>query len=85
MDSEELYAAILCGEIYVNGERVRDPKARMPLDGNLERRVDKFVGRGGYKLEGALDDLGLDPTAWSAWTPGPPQEALPTVCYPGVP
>jgi len=61
MDSEELYAAILCGEVFVNGERVRDPKARMPLDGTLERRVDKFVGRGGYKLEGALDDLDLDP------------------------
>lgn len=61
MDSKQLYTSFFCGEIFVNGERIRDPKASMPVDGTLERRIDRFVGRGGYKLEGALIDLNLDP------------------------
>lgn len=61
VDQKELYAAILCGEISVNGEKIRDPKT--PVDKSAESSWEKgkYVGRGGFKLEGALDDLGLNP------------------------
>jgi 23S rRNA (cytidine1920-2'-O)/16S rRNA (cytidine1409-2'-O)-methyltransferase len=50
---EELLARILCGEVRVDGARIRDP--RFPVDCSevsLERRP--FVSRGGLKLDGAL-------------------------------
>jgi len=61
-DPKELYAAILCGEITVNGERARNPKARFPLDARIERLRKTYVGRGGVKLEGALRDFAVDPS-----------------------
>jgi 23S rRNA (cytidine1920-2'-O)/16S rRNA (cytidine1409-2'-O)-methyltransferase len=56
-DREELLARILCGEVRVDGARVRDP--RFPVDSgevSLERR--RFVSRGGLKLDGALSAYG---------------------------
>jgi 23S rRNA (cytidine1920-2'-O)/16S rRNA (cytidine1409-2'-O)-methyltransferase len=50
---QDLLACILCGEVRVDGARVRDP--RFPVDRgevSLERR--RFVSRGGLKLDGAL-------------------------------
>ncbi len=52
-DREQLLARILCGEVRVDGARVRDP--RFPADAaevSLERR--RFASRGGLKLDGAL-------------------------------
>jgi 23S rRNA (cytidine1920-2'-O)/16S rRNA (cytidine1409-2'-O)-methyltransferase len=60
-DSKDLYSAVLCGEIIVNGERIRDPKTPVPGDSDIEWNVAKYVGRGGFKLEGALEDLSLNP------------------------
>ena len=57
-----LYSAIMCGEILINGEKIRDPKRAVPKDSQVEWKVEKYVGRGGLKLEGALDDLSLDPS-----------------------
>ncbi len=54
---EQLLARILCGEVRVEGARIRDP--RFPVDSrkvSLERRA--FVSRGGLKLEGALAAYG---------------------------
>lgn len=61
IDRKELYAAILCGEISVDGEKIRDPKAPVERSAELSWVKEKFVGRGGFKLEGALEDLGLNP------------------------
>ncbi|RKX81491.1 MAG: hypothetical protein DRP60_00530 [Spirochaetes bacterium] len=61
-DSKSLYSAILCGEIIVNGEKVRNPKAAVPGDAEIIWKTDKYVGRGGLKLEGALDDMSLNPS-----------------------
>jgi 23S rRNA (cytidine1920-2'-O)/16S rRNA (cytidine1409-2'-O)-methyltransferase len=50
---EDLLARILCGEVRVDGARIRDP--RLPVERSqvsLERRA--FVSRGGLKLDGAL-------------------------------
>jgi len=60
-DSKELYSAVVCGEIFINGEKIRDLKTRVPGNARIEWKVDKYVGRGGLKLEGALDDLNLNP------------------------
>ena len=57
-------ALILAGEVQVDGKRVE--KAGMPVaeDARIEitSRLQKFVSRGGAKLEGALEDFVVDPT-----------------------
>jgi 23S rRNA (cytidine1920-2'-O)/16S rRNA (cytidine1409-2'-O)-methyltransferase len=57
-------AIILAGEVQVDGKRVE--KAGMPVaeDARIEitSRLQKFVSRGGVKLEGALEDFAVDPT-----------------------
>ena len=60
-EPKELFAAVLCGEISVNGEKLRDPKALVEKTSEITWTTGKYVGRGGFKLEGALDDLGLSP------------------------
>ena len=60
--AKDIYAAIMCGDIIANGERLRDPKARVPADAHIEWTVDRYVGRGGLKLEGALDSMSIDPS-----------------------
>ncbi len=61
--SQKATAMILAGEVRVEGRRAA--KAGMPVaeDARIEvtSRVQKFVSRGGIKLEGALEDFGIDP------------------------
>jgi len=61
IDPKDLYSAILCGEIFINDERIRDPKSRVPGNAAIKWTVAKYVGRGGLKLEGVLDDMNLSP------------------------
>jgi len=61
---DRLFAAVLCGEIFVNGERLRQPKSLVKRDSDIRWVSERFVGRGGYKLEGAMDQFGIDPTDW---------------------
>jgi 23S rRNA (cytidine1920-2'-O)/16S rRNA (cytidine1409-2'-O)-methyltransferase len=61
IETEELLARILCGEVWVNGERMRDPRARVAggkAQVSLRRR--RFVSRGGEKLEAALQAWGVE-------------------------
>jgi len=52
-DREQLLARILCGEVRVDGARVRDPRfPAAAVEVSLERR--RFASRGGLKLDGAL-------------------------------
>ena len=56
-DREELLARILCGEVLVDGARIRDPRFRVSgARVTMERR--RFVSRGGLKLDGALSAHG---------------------------
>ena len=55
IEGKELYASILCGELLVNGERLKDPKAVAPTDAQLELRRRRYVSRGGEKLAAAID------------------------------
>ena len=62
---EQAKRLILAGEVRI-GDRVIDkPGQKLAEDSALEvREKPKFVGRGGIKLEGALQAFGIDPTAW---------------------
>jgi 23S rRNA (cytidine1920-2'-O)/16S rRNA (cytidine1409-2'-O)-methyltransferase len=62
---EQAKRLILAGEAR-SGDRIIDkPSVKLPLDAPLEiKEKPRFVGRGGLKLEGALDAFGIDPTGW---------------------
>ncbi len=62
---EQAKRLILAGEVRL-GDRVIDkPGQKLAEDSALEvREKPKFVGRGGIKLEGALEAFGINPTAW---------------------
>lgn len=52
---ERWYAAITCGEVLVNGERVRDPQRLIPVGAEVERMHEPpLASRAGYKLQHAL-------------------------------
>lgn len=61
MTSEEIYSAILCGEVKVDGEVVRDSKTPVSPKAEFLRERPRFVSRGGGKLDGVLDDLDFHP------------------------
>jgi 23S rRNA (cytidine1920-2'-O)/16S rRNA (cytidine1409-2'-O)-methyltransferase len=52
---KELHARSVCGEVYVNGERIRDPGFPVDPDAEISIRGSVYVSRGGEKLEAALD------------------------------
>ena len=53
---------ILAGEVRVNGERSDKAGAQIPEDARIEVSsvAGKYASRGGSKLEGALEDFGID-------------------------
>jgi 23S rRNA (cytidine1920-2'-O)/16S rRNA (cytidine1409-2'-O)-methyltransferase len=54
-------ALILAGEVYVNTQRIDKPSTFVAPDCEPEvRRAQRFVSRGGDKLDGALTDLEVD-------------------------
>ena len=62
---EQAKRLILAGEVR-SGDRILDkPSTQLPADAPLEiKEKPRFVGRGGLKLEGALDAFQIDPTGW---------------------
>jgi 23S rRNA (cytidine1920-2'-O)/16S rRNA (cytidine1409-2'-O)-methyltransferase len=58
-------AMILAGEVSVDGSRADKAGSRFPEKSRIEvtSRAGKYVSRGGLKLEGALYDFAIDPTA----------------------
>jgi 23S rRNA (cytidine1920-2'-O)/16S rRNA (cytidine1409-2'-O)-methyltransferase len=59
---EKAKAMILAGEVRVNGTSAAKAGARIPENTQIEivSRVQKYASRGGFKLEGALADFGVD-------------------------
>ncbi len=58
---ERARALIMAGNILVDGQAVAKPAALVPETAVVEvREALPYVGRGGLKLVGALDDFGLD-------------------------
>ena len=52
--NNENYAAILCGDVSVNNERIKDPSFKAAPDSEVVINTKKYVSRGGYKIEKAL-------------------------------
>jgi 23S rRNA (cytidine1920-2'-O)/16S rRNA (cytidine1409-2'-O)-methyltransferase len=55
---------ILAGEVIVDGIAITKSGHSVPNDAQIEirSRLQKYVSRGGFKLEGALRDFSIDPT-----------------------
>ena len=62
---QKAQAMILAGEVTVSGQRGDKPGTLVPHDAVLEVKNEqtRYVGRGGLKLEGALEDFGIVPAA----------------------
>jgi 23S rRNA (cytidine1920-2'-O)/16S rRNA (cytidine1409-2'-O)-methyltransferase len=60
---EKAQALILSGVVLVGEQRIDKPGQTVPADAEirLKGEVPKYVGRGGLKLEAALDAFGVDP------------------------
>ena len=56
----ELYAYVLCGDVYCDGEKIRETARKVDVRSIIEIRTKKYVSRGGFKLEGALDEWGIE-------------------------
>lgn len=62
---EQAKRLVLAGEVKVDGRLVDKPAERFGEDAVVEiKEKPKFVGRGGLKLEGALEAFGIDVTGW---------------------
>ena len=61
--SRKATAMILAGEVLVDGQPAGKAGAPVAADARVEitSRVQRFVSRGGTKLEGALADFAIDP------------------------
>ncbi len=56
---QKAQAMILAGEVLLNGKRADKAGMNTPEDAHLEvhSRLQKYASRGGFKLEGALEDF----------------------------
>lgn len=59
---EKAQAMIIAGEVWVNGNRIDKPGTK--VDENVEVQIQsrriQYVSRGGFKLEGAIQDFNID-------------------------
>ena len=62
---EQAQRALMAGQVLV-GERVVDkPGSLVPADAEIRvTGMERFVGRGGYKLEAALEHFKISPAGW---------------------
>jgi 23S rRNA (cytidine1920-2'-O)/16S rRNA (cytidine1409-2'-O)-methyltransferase len=60
---EKAQAMILAGEVFVNGNAAAKAGQAVANDVAIEiqSRIQRYVSRGGFKLEGALKDFSVDP------------------------
>jgi 23S rRNA (cytidine1920-2'-O)/16S rRNA (cytidine1409-2'-O)-methyltransferase len=65
---EKARGMIMAGEVTVDGRVVDKPGHAIPVDASLALADDRerFVGRGGTKLAGALEEFGFDPAGMTA-------------------
>ena len=55
---EKAQRAIMAGRVTVAGQRAKKPGLQVPEDSDVEvHGGERYVGRGGCKLEAALDQL----------------------------
>jgi len=62
---EQARRLIMSGAVLVGGEPATKPGHKYPEDAEVRVKEKlRFVSRGGYKLEAALDQFNIDPTGW---------------------
>lgn len=63
---EQAKRLILAGEVR-SGDRVVDkPGTKLAIEAPLEvKKKSRYVGRGGFKLQGALESFTVDPSGWT--------------------
>ena len=62
---EQAKRLIMAGEVMTGTVRIAKPSQKLAEDADLSvKERPKYVGRGGFKLEGALRDFGIDPTGF---------------------
>jgi 23S rRNA (cytidine1920-2'-O)/16S rRNA (cytidine1409-2'-O)-methyltransferase len=61
---ERAQALLLAGNVLVNAQKITKPGTQIPHDAKIEIIGDpqKYVSRGGLKLEGALQDFAISPS-----------------------
>jgi 23S rRNA (cytidine1920-2'-O)/16S rRNA (cytidine1409-2'-O)-methyltransferase len=63
---EKARRAIMAGAVLVAEQRIDKPGTAFPEDAVIRvREAERYVGRGGLKMEGALRAFGIDPTGWT--------------------
>ncbi|RYD37092.1 MAG: TlyA family RNA methyltransferase [Verrucomicrobiaceae bacterium] len=68
---EQAKRLVLAGEVRSGDKVIDKPSVKLPLDAPLDvKERPKYVGRGGFKLEGALDAFGVDPAGWVCFDVG---------------
>ncbi len=64
---EQAKRAVMAGEVRLGDRVLNKSSIEVPPDAELcVAAPPKFVGRGGLKLEGALDHFAIAPTGWTA-------------------
>ena len=73
---------LMSGSVFCGQQPVTTGGQLVPMDKPLTVRglYDRYVSKGGYKLEGAIRDLGAEVAGRVTSTRAPAQAALPTVC-----
>lgn len=62
---EKAQRAIMAAEVSVGGHVVDKAGTKVDIDAVISvKEPERYVGRGGFKMEGALKAFGLDPTGW---------------------
>jgi 23S rRNA (cytidine1920-2'-O)/16S rRNA (cytidine1409-2'-O)-methyltransferase len=62
---EQAKRLVLAGEVRSGDRLIEKPSTTVDVDAPLEIKDKlKFVGRGGLKMEGALEGFGIDVTGW---------------------
>lgn len=62
---EQAKRLIMAGEVMTGTERISKPSQKIAEDADLSvKEKPRYVGRGGFKIEGALREFGIDPTGW---------------------
>lgn len=63
---EKAQALILAGDVMVDGQRSDKPGRTISVEATVEVTARlAYVSRGGLKMEGALDQFGIDVTGWT--------------------
>lgn len=68
---QKAQALILAGQVLVNHQKVTTSGQNVPCDALIDMLGQtKYVGRGGLKLEAALDHWAIDPAGWTGMDVG---------------